>query len=416
MNENLISNPEIKNNILKIFIIFVIITICALLYMNFFWSRLNKTIINNNIAVIGNVINKHPELKDDIVSSFTKGINDEELKKGIDAAQKYGYTNELPVTVTPIIKDFYIKSIYGEVIVLTIFLILFIIIMFFSYYSIYHRINRIVLASEKIVEGDFSIKFESESEGLLSKLEHQFSQMSKRLELSFEALRNGKIFLKNMISDISHQLKTPLSSIKMFNELMDDKNIQDEDRIEFIKRSGIQIERMEWLIKNLLKLARIEAGAIEFNNEKAPILKTINNALSSLEYKRREKGININVSGNCNIIFSHDIRWLSESLGNIIKNSLEHTNQGGHIEIALYESPVMIRITFKDDGEGISKEDLPHIFERFYRGKNNVHRTGTGIGLALAKSIIENEGGMISVKSEVGIGTEFTVTFIKGIV
>jgi signal transduction histidine kinase len=174
---------------------------------------------------------------------------------------------------------------------------------------------------------------------------------------------------------------------------------------------------MEWLIKSLLKMARIEAGAIEFKKEEVSMLKTIEKGVEHLRSRAEDKGQLLEIKDpDGDIVFLHDSNWVAEAISNMVKNAIDHTDPGGRIEIGISETPIMVRVTIADNGEGIAEEDLPHIFERFYKGKNNIHGSGTGIGLALAKVIIENHQGRIAVKSEGGVGTIFTITFLKGII
>lgn len=417
MKSDIWINPEIKKVLLGFIITSIMISAGFCIYSNYFWNSLNKDITYQNIATIGKLINRHPELKNDIIASFTKETGKNEIEKGILESKKYGYDLNLPLRSCRVLnsysrRDFKNVMIFSLLIIaLNLFIVLSIII------SIYNKLNHITYAAEKIVEGDFSIKLYEEKEGTISKLGHQFNQMSKRLELTMEELKNERIYLKNTISDISHQLKTPLTSVKMLNELLIEGAAEKkETRDEFLEKSRIQLERMEWLILNLLKLARIEAGVIKFQDKRDSIVKTLEEAVEdlSISWKGKNQRVGI-IQSDDDIFIPHDRQWLKEAFINIIKNGIEHTDEGGTITIEIFESPVMVRVLIKDNGEGISKENLPYIFQRFYRGKNSGNSKGTGIGLALAKAIIENENGMISVTSEINKGTTFVITFTKGI-
>lgn len=224
------------------------------------------------------------------------------------------------------------------------FITIFIVLRNFS--TIYKKLNHIVLAAEKIVEEDFTVKLYEEREGVLSRLGHQFNQMSNRLQITLEDLKEEKLYLKDTIADISHQLKTPLTALKMLNDLLIEGAAEKkEKRDEFLESSRIQLERMEWLILSLLKLAQIETGAIEFRNNKVSLLNTIEDAVNDLRISWREKEQKIEITKNHEEIeIYHDRQWLKEALSNIIKNYIEHTGEEGVISIELVETPVMVRI------------------------------------------------------------------------
>jgi len=240
--------------------------------------------------------------------------------------------------------------------------------------------------------------------------------MTNRLKLTIEALDKEKLFLKDILSDISHQLKTPLTSLMILNDIMLKRKNTPEKLGEFLEKSSEQLERMEWLIINLLKMAKMEFGAIELNIHKGYIDETIRKSLSILKtfFKEGNKKIII-LEPEKRITLPHDEEWLCEAFTNIIKNCIEHTKEGGKIEIQITETPLMISISIKDNGEGISPKDLPYIFERFYKAKSSKN-SSVGIGLSLAKSIIERHRGEIATKSKVDEGTEFTITFLKNII
>ena len=226
-------------------------------------------------------------------------------------------------------------------------------------------------AAEDIVEGNFERKFPDIHEGDFYILGCEFNVMAKRLKETLKRLHDDKVYLQDAISDISHQLKTPLSAVIMFNSLMeDDENMEIEERTKMLEESDSQLSRMEWLIKSLLKLARIDAGAVVFKRDENNLSKTIESAISPIEIKASEKGQEIVVTGKKDIMLRHDPDWLSEAITNIIKNAVEHTQDGGRIEVSTLETPLSVQVFIKDNGEGIKKNELPKIFKRFYKGEN----------------------------------------------
>ena len=189
-------------------------------------------------------------------------------------------------------------------------------------------------------------------------------------------------------------------------------DLDKEKRIEFLDKTSAQLSRMEWLIKSMLKLAKVEAKVIEFKTEKVNIDELIRKSISPMIIPMELKNIAISINGKEDASYTGDIEWSAEAITNIIKNCVEHTPDNGQIEINYEENPIYSEIVIKDNGEGIDKKDLPNIFKRFYKGKNS-KSDSVGIGLAMAKSIVESQNGTIYVKSKKGVGSEFHIIFHK---
>ena len=415
MQQRFWSNPEFKKSLFITAIAACFITAIALFYVGARFESLKNELIYNNSATAGILMEKHPELKEDIIEAFIREADDKEFGAGLAATGEYGFNNSLPIRLIPVLNGFSDKMLIAAGFLVFGCFLVFGLILYLTLASFYKKVRETTYAAERIVEGDFNSRLNESEEGDLSKLAHQFNQMAKVLEYSLEQLKNEKATLKNMLSDISHQLKTPLSSIKVYNDILQNAAAKDpNEQRRFLQRTEEQIERMEWLIRNLLLMARLEAGTIEFNYINAPVYETLENAVEILRDKWESGGIHLSLTVvDKSILLRHDPSWLTEAVCNIVKNSIEHTLQDGNIRIVLEDTPIMVRIIFEDDGEGISNEDLPHIFQRFYKGRNKNAGSGTGIGLALSKAIIENHDGIISVTSKKGCGSIFTVTFPK---
>ncbi|NFR56436.1 sensor histidine kinase [Clostridium botulinum] len=414
-------NPEIKELTFKFSLIFILFAILTTIFIKGELNKLNKDYINQNTLIVGNILSKHPELEDEVILSLNSNkdarYNEEKnYKIGKKVLEKYSYDENLDIYKNPILNNFSMNFIYRIIIyfALAIFIIYIIIYDKFKYF--YKKAEIFTEASEDIMEGHFSKFIDENKEGDFYILSSKFNLMSNRLEESLLNLKKEKIFLKNIISDISHQLKTPLSSLIMFNELMKDENMPIEDRKNFLKLSDEQLRRMEWLIINLLKVGRLEAGVVEFRRENNPLYVTVNKALAGLSEKAKEKSQQVIVDIDEDVYFKHDMDWTAEAISNIIKNSIEHTDNYGQIKISCEETPISLTISIKDNGEGIPEKLQNKIFERFYKGENSVNPSSIGIGLSLTKSIIESQNGSIIVESEMGEGTEFIITFLKTIV
>lgn len=249
-------------------------------------------------------------------------------------------------------------------------------------------------------------------EGQIGILKTELLKMTNILKEKVELLNKEKIFLNDIISDISHQLKTPMTSLIILNDLMYD-DLPKETKVEFLDKIKSQLSRMEWLIKSMLKLSKVEAKVINFENKKINIKELINKSISPSLIPMELKNIDLSINGDEKASYIGDINWSSEALVNIIKNCVEHTNENGSLTINYEENPLYSEIIIKDSGEGIDKKDLPHIFKRFYKGKNSSKSDSVGIGLAMAKSIIESQNGDIYARSEKNKGTEFHIIFHK---
>ena len=410
----MIKNIEYKNTLIKIIIFQIVLSLTIFLALNLELNKINQKIIEQNTALMGRILKNYPEVGEEIIDLITRETTNEDFNNGEKILKSYGYDKNMDKSLQTVLKGITPKLEIKIVFIILLSLIPLIILIRSEYKKNYRKIREISYAAERVVEGDFSIVLKEEGEGDLNILNHSFNQMANRLKNSIEILQREKLFLKDTLSDISHQLKTPLSSLIMLNDLiLQDENMEEEVQRDFLEKTSTQLDRMEWLIINLLKIARIEAGAIPFKKDKVKSMEAIEIALSTLNMNLTEKNQEVRIHGNLESSFYGDKDWTGEALINIIKNSIEHSKYGGIIEIILEETPLFTNIRIKDYGEGIDKKDLPHIFERFYKVNSEIKPDSIGIGLNLSKLIVESQNGTISVKSEKGKGTEFIITFLN---
>jgi signal transduction histidine kinase len=279
----------------------------------------------------------------------------------------------------------------------------------------YHEIEKLSGYLKQISSGDFHLDIRDNSEGELSLLKSDIYKMTRILSQQGAVLHEDKAKLTNAISDISHQIKTPLTSMIVMADLLGDKRLEDGKRVEFTRNLQVQLERMEWLVSSLLKLSKIDAGTAFFKKEKVLVAPLIQAATGPLLIPMDIKMQTIKIDGNEHAAFIGDFNWTTEALINIIKNGVEHTSEGGEIFIQFSENALFTEITISDNGKGIAKDDLPYIFRRFYKGKNAGDES-VGIGLAMAYSIITSQHGDIEVKSQPGVGTSFQIKFYKQVI
>lgn len=261
------------------------------------------------------------------------------------------------------------------------------------------------------LDGDHSARIECDSEGELYCFFHAVNSLAAVLNAHADNELREKEFLKNTISDISHQLKTPLAALNIYNGLLQDPDIEPAAVKEFAGLSEQELDRMETLVQNLLKITRLDAGTIVFEKRMEPVADMMRDLQLHFAYRAKQEQKELVPSGPEEVSLFCDRSWLAEAVGNIIKNALDHTGKGGIIRIEWRALPSAVQIVIQDNGCGIHPEDLPHIFKRFYRSRFSQDTQGIGLGLPLAKAIVEAHDGTIEVASNLGMGTRFTMNF-----
>ena len=261
-------------------------------------------------------------------------------------------------------------------------------------------------------DGDFSQHLPRAQAGALFRLFAAAEQLAAALKAGIDAERHTKEFLKDTVSDISHQLKTPLAAVKMYAEIIADEPGNLETVCTFAEKSLTSISRMEGLIGALLKMMRLDAGSITFSQETVRAADLAARASAELQTRAAHEGKHLTFSGDPALTLQCDPAWTAEAIGNLIKNALDHTRRGDTVSVCWEPSPAMLRITVSDTGAGIAPEDLHHIFKRFYRSPAAKDSQGVGLGLPLARAVIEGQGGLLTVQSEPGQGTVFAASFL----
>lgn len=295
-----------------------------------------------------------------------------------------------------------------------IFSVLLLLISTVSTYMRYKRIYELSADVDCILHGnDRELSFDKYQEGELAVLQSEIHKMTMRLREQRWQLEDDKRYLANALADISHQVRTPLTSVNLLVGLLSEPNIPDERRRKLTHELLGLLSRIDWLITTLLKISKLDAGTVQFQQETISLNELIRKATDSLliPIEIKEQNLYINANGN----FTGDVSWTVEAISNIVKNCVEHTPNGGEIKITASENLLFSEIVITDDGIGIAKEDLPHIFERFYKSKNAGDKN-FGIGLSLTRMIITNQNGVIKAENNAAKGALFTIRFYKGIV
>ena len=380
--------------------IFIVLTIQ---YKNY-EKVVNLTISN----LIDEIMEKYPETDE---QELIRIINSENQEQKDEVLSKYGYTNNI----------LYIKELENSMntsIRISIAIIILLGVIAIIVALIYTNKRDKSLRSinkylDKVNNGNYELKIEDNGEDEISRLRNELYKTTILLRESAENSEKEKTNLSNSLADISHQLKTPLTSIRiMLDNIEENPNMDEKTRNEFIEEISRQIDWISSLVISLLKLAKFDAGAIIMQDTQINVKKLIDNVINNLAIMIDIKNIKIEEKIDEDVILRADYNWQLEALTNIIKNCIEHSKEDSKIKIEVENNSIFVKIKITDEGEGIAKEDLSHIFERFYKSKQ-ASENSIGIGLSLAKTIIEKENGYIKVDSELGKGTTFEIKYLK---
>ena len=379
----------------KYFVVnFIAILIIALFYFlisNVINNSYKQKIIDNESYLIGNLLNKYPNLKEDIISSYLIKDN---YEIGNNLINEYNL-----ITIK---NNNIIILIYCLISALLLFIINFIYIK-----SIYKKIAKIDKYMNNILNDDYSINIKDYCEGDISNLKNDIYKMTIKLKEQSELLIKEKKYLEETLQDISHQIKTPLTSMYMINDIL--TNEKDENiKKEFLIKNKNQIERIEWLVTSLLKLSRLESGTVKLKKEKINLKELVDKSIEPINVLLELRNIKL-TKNIIDVNLVVDINWTVEALLNVIKNACEHTVD--KIEIIGSTNPLYTEIKIIDNGIGISKKDIKHIFKRFYKGNHN--KESIGIGLNMSKKIINLQNGLIEVESKEGVGSTFIIKLYK---
>lgn len=398
-----------KNKILIFGLCYIIIAIFVFLMLS--QIQYEKYINQMNIVIaeiVDKIVEKYPDVEEEEIIKILNGTEQSQKKYILE---KYGYTQNT-VAIEEISKE---RSSFIKIdIAIIIAGGIAVTIVILSYNKKREeKISDINSYIGKVNSGNYELKIEENGEDELTKLRNELYKTTVLLRETAENSEKEKTNLSNSLTDISHQLKTPLTSIRiMIDNIQNNSDMDEKTRNEFIEDISKQIDWISSLVISLLKLAKFDAGSIVMRDEEINVKKLIQNIISNLAILIDIKDIKIEENISEQITLFADYNWQLEALTNIIKNCVEHSFDGGKIKIEAESNSVFTKIIIADEGEGIEKKDLNRIFERFYKSAKSSENS-IGIGLALAKTIIEKERGYIKVESEVGKGTKFEIKYLK---
>ena len=401
------NDKKLKKYVLIILII-VIISLIVNLVFNIYELRkyrLNyNTMINN---VIGNVLSKYDNITK---AELIELINAQ--KDSQDFLREYGINllkDDINNNQNIIKNKIILVNVLG---IFSVSLIVLLLMILFNHQKD-REISEIIKYLEAINNHNYSLEIDTNEEGELSILKNEILKITIMLKEKAEISQRDKINLKESLQNISHQLKTPLTSISiMLDNILNDDDMDIDIRKEFIQDIIKEIDSINFLVYNILKLSKFDANVIEFDDKINSINDILDESIAKVGKLSNEKHVQILFECKDQYFIKCDRKWQIEAFSNIIKNCLEYTREFGKINITLEDNKLYTKIMIEDEGTGISKEDLPNIFKRFYKGKN-AKSDSVGIGLSLAKAIISKDGGEINVRSIVDLGTTFEVIYFK---
>ena len=405
---------KMKDRRLRQTLILLVLALTVTVGMVFFLASksvnfIERQQIRRNAEIIGLIAEKYTDAQSEVIKLFqSEHLSTSEL--GEEIFQKYGM-------------DFASGNIVGnyreaQLYIVSIFLVLialFCFAVFFIFYFYLKRMdNSLINISEyinRLLNKDYALDIIDNDEGTLSSLKNDIYKVTVMMKEQNELLKQDKMLLANNLADISHQLKTPLTSMLLMSDLLDSDELTKEERKEFLRVIKSQLKRIEWLVSSLLKLSKLDAKTIEFKKDQIHAHDLLRKAIEPVYMMIETKDQQYLVSGD-NPLIETDVNWTCEAFVNILKNCSEHTPQGGILKAEVFDTVMYTEFVLSDNGVGIDAKDLPFIFDRFYRC-STVSKESVGIGLAMAYSIITGQDGTISVQSVLNQGTSFSIRFYK---
>lgn len=404
----MINKESLKKVVITGLILILISSLTIFIVLTIQYKNYEK-IVNLTVSnLIDEIMEKYPETDEQEVIRI---INSENQEQKDEVLSKYGYTNN--ILYIKELENSMNTSIRINIAIIVLLGVIAIIVALIYTNKRDKSLRSINKYLDKVNNGNYELKIEDNGEDEISRLRNELYKTTILLRESAENSEKEKTNLSNSLADISHQLKTPLTSIRiMLDNIEENPNMDEKTRNEFIEEISRQIDWISSLVISLLKLAKFDAGAIIMQDTQINVKKLIDNVINNLAIMIDIKNIKIEEKIDEDVILRADYNWQLEALTNIIKNCIEHSKEDSKIKIEVENNSIFVKIKITDEGEGIAKEDLSHIFERFYKSKQ-VSENSIGIGLSLAKTIIEKENGYIKVDSELGKGTTFEIKYLK---
>lgn len=402
-----------KNLVARRYLIFsgIVILICmaCMVGFNIYQDVEYKEALNKYAcAMVEMVKEKYPEVSEEEIVEL---VNAEAVEGSDDVLSDYGISGN--VYVLKRIEHTRKATLIGNVAILAGLSVLLLVVFGVYTNKRKRKIDELDRYIQDVSNKMYEIGIDKESEDELNRLKDSLYKITVMLKEDSESKRKQNEAILDLVSDISHQLKTPITSIQiLLDNILENENMDSDTRRKFTLEILRQVKGMNFLIFSLLKLSKLDASVVEFDNKEIAVNELITDTLTDLDVLIELKHLEVHVDIPDGVRFVGDYNWNKEAVLNIVKNAVEYTPDGKNIFISAEENDLYTKIEIRDEGKGIDEKDLPHIFERFYK-RGNSAEDSFGIGLALSKSIVEKQDGFVSVDSEVGVGTKFTIKYFK---
>ena len=272
-----------------------------------------------------------------------------------------------------------------------------------------HFTSNLCRTLDNMIDGNEELQKSNDSETLFARINHRLIRLYEIMQKNRHKVDMERQELQMLISDISHQVKTPVSNLQMVTDTLLTKPVSEEERMDFLQGIRSQTDKLDFLFQALVKTSRLETGAIRLEKKDSSLFHTLAQAMSSIVYAAEKKEIAVSVDCPENLIISHDSKWTSEALFNLLDNAVKYTPAGGKISVSVVQWEMYVEVKVTDTGKGISESNQAAIFRRFYREEEVHDQQGVGIGLYLAREIVTRQGGYIKVVSELRQGSEFSI-------
>lgn len=423
------------------FAMFLAFFIAVLSVESVLFEKITEDRYEHDAAVVGYLLEKYPQDREIIVKSVI-GDNNKYIESGANTLAKYGYTSETSYLIDKSenkVKMMIIFFVFSFAVFSIIILIIaikamgYVLKIFESMYSkmknIFNTVDNIkhsntlnknenkndnALQKRENIEDD-SVDFDKYNENLLCRINMISEKAERNMRINMRKIENEKENVKSLVTDISHQLKTPLANVELYNTLLAEEGISDEERLEFLETEGIAIEKLKMLVDSLINISRLEADMISIDKKEENLKECIESAISSVKADAAKKNITIKNEIKEDCILAIDRKWTTEAIFNLLDNAVKYTAPNGKIRLSLDNGINYFALNIEDNGIGIDTNEYNDIFKRFYRSRNDIvqNEKGSGVGLYLVRKIMNLQDGNVMVSSEKGKGSTFTLYFSK---
>lgn len=423
------------------FAMFLAFFISVLSVESVLFEKITEDRYKHDAAVVGYLLEKYPQDREIIVKSVI-GDNNKYIESGANTLAKYGYTSKTSDLIDKsenkvkmmIIFFVFLFAVFSIIIlVIAIKAMGYVLKIFESMYykmkNIFNTVDNIkhsntlnkndnktdnALQERESIEND-SVDLNKYNENLLCRINMISEKAERNMRINMRKIENEKENIKSLVTDISHQLKTPLANVELYNTLLAEEGISDEERLEFLETEGIAIEKLKMLIDSLINISRLEADMISIDKKEENLKECIESAISSVKADADKKNIIIKNEIKEDCILAIDRKWTTEAIFNLLDNAVKYTAPNGKINLSLDNGINYFALNIEDNGIGIDTDEYNDIFKRFYRSRNDIvqNEKGSGVGLYLVRKIMNLQDGNVMVSSEKGKGSTFTLYFSK---